>query len=333
AQPDLYPELAATSTVLTIHNLGYQGQFSSSNWHLLNLDWSLFAPHHLEFYGKINFLKGGIVFADAITTVSPTYAEEIQAADQGFGLDGVFRERATNLTGILNGVDYDVWNPETDPFIAKRYSLKDLSGKRMCKTDLQQSFCLSQNPDTPIIGMVSRLTAQKGVDLLETAMDDLLMHNCQLVLLGAGDKPYQDFFSQIPDRYPGRVGVQIGFSESSAHKIIAGSDLLLMPSHYEPGGLTQLYGLKYGTIPIVRATGGLKDTIEEFQPAIGRGHGFVFGPYEVWYFLDAVDRALILFHQKDEWTMLMGNAMAADCSWARSARAYLDLYRRLATQV
>jgi starch synthase len=331
-QPNLYPELAATKTVLTIHNLGYQGLFWSLDWHLLNLDWSFFTPRYLEFYGKINFLKGGIVFADAITTVSPTYAKEIQTPEQGFGLDGIFREGAAKLVGILNGVDYDVWNPETDPAIAKNYSLNDPSGKRMCKIELQQNFCLSQNPDIPVLGMVSRLTAQKGVDLLETAIDDLLSRNCQLVLLGAGDKVYQDFFSQIPDRYPDRVGVQIGFSESSAHKIIAGSDLLLMPSRYEPGGLTQLYGLKYGTIPIVRATGGLKDTVEEFQPQTGRGHGFVFEPYEVWHFLEAIDRALIFLHQKDKWTMVMGNAMAADFSWARSARAYLDLYCRLASQ-
>jgi starch synthase len=330
AQPDLYPELAATKTVLTIHNLGYQGHFTSSDWPLLNLDPALFTPRYLEYYGKINFLKGGIVFADAITTVSPTYAQEILTLEQGFGLDGVFRERAANLVGIPNGVDYDVWNPETDSYIAKNYSLNNPSGKRMCKTDLQQTFCLSQNPDIPVIGMVSRLTAQKGVDLLEIAVDDLLSQNCQFVLLGAGDKAYQDLFSQIPDRYPGRVGVQIGFSESSAHKIIAGSDLLLMPSRYEPGGLTQLYALKYGTIPIVRATGGLKDTIEEFQPKTGRGNGFVFEPYEVWPFLEAIERALIFFHQKDEWTMLMGNAMTADFSWARSAHAYLDLYHRLA---
>jgi starch synthase len=332
AKPNLYPELAATKTVLTIHNLGYQGQFRSLDWPLLNLDRGLFTSHYLEFYGKINFLKGGIVFADTITTVSPTYAEEILTPEQGFGLDGVFRERAASLVGILNGVDYDVWNPETDPSVAKNYSLNNPSGKRMCKIDLQQNFCLSQNPDIPVIGMVSRLTAQKGLDLLEKALDDLLSRNCQFVLLGAGDKSYQDFFSQIPDRYPGRVGVQIGFSESSAHKIIAGSDLLLMPSRYEPGGLTQLYGLKYGTVPIVRATGGLKDTVEEFQPETGRGHGFVFGPYLVWHFLEAIDRALISFHQKDEWTMLMGNAMAADFSWARSARAYLELYRRLASE-
>jgi starch synthase len=332
AQPALYPELTAVKTVLTIHNLGYQGIFWGLDWPLLNLDRSLFTPRYLEFYGKINFLKGGIVFADAVTTVSPTYAEEILTPEQGFGLDGVFRERAANLVGILNGVDYNVWNPETDPAIAKNYSLNNPAGKRMCKADLQQNFCLSQNPDIPVIGMVSRLTAQKGLDLLEKALDDLLSHNCQFILLGAGDKSYQDFFSQIPDRYPGRVGVQIGFSESSAHKIIAGSDLLLMPSRYEPGGLTQLYGLKYGTIPIVRATGGLKDTVEEFQPETGRGHGFVFGPYMVWNFLEAIDRALVSFHQKDDWTRLMGNAMAADFSWARSARTYLELYRRLVSQ-
>jgi len=330
AQPHLYPELSSVKTVFTVHNLGYQGLFRYLDWHLLNLDPSFFSPRYLEFYGKINFLKGGIVFTDAITTVSSTYAEEIKTAEQGFGLEGVFQERAASLIGILNGVDYDIWNPKTDPFIAKTYSPRNLRGKRACKTDLQRSFHLPNNPDIPLIGMVSRLTVQKGLDLLEEALDELLSRDLQFVLLGTGEKQYQEFFSKVPQRYPGKAGVNIAFDESLAHRIIAGSDLFLVPSRYEPGGLTQVYSLKYGTIPVVRATGGLKDTIEEFDPETGKGNGLVFGPYDAQKFLETVDRALALYHQKDKWATLMNNAMAADFSWDCSARAYLDLYKKLA---
>lgn len=329
AQPHLYPELSSVKTIFTIHNLGYQGIFWHPEWHLLNLEQSFFTPRYLEFYGKINFLKGGLVFADVLTTVSPTYAEEIKNAEQGFGLEGVFQERAASLVGILSGADYDIWNPETDPFISKKYGPKNLSGKRTCKADLQRTFCLPENPDVPLIGMVSRLTAQKGLDLLEKAMDELLSRDIQFVLLGTGDKQYQDFLSKAPERYPGKVGVQIVFEESLAHKIIAGADLFLMPSRYEPGGLTQMYSLRYGTIPIVRATGGLKDTIEEFDPKTKKGNGIIFGPYKVRDFLEAVERALALFKRREEWTTLMKNAIAVDFSWERSARAYLDLYQRL----
>jgi len=330
AQPHLYPELASVKAVFTVHNLGFQGLFNYPHWHLLNLEGHFFAPRYLEYYGKINFLKGGLIFADKVTTVSPTYAEEIKTAEQGFGLDGVFRERAKDLVGILNGVDYEIWNPETDLLISHRYGPDNLSGKRFCKADLQEVFYLPSDPDIPVVGMVSRLTTQKGFDLLEKAMDDLLSRDIQFVLLGTGDKRYEQIFSEIAELYPGKAGVRIVFDEALSHKVIAGCDLLLMPSRYEPSGLTQIYSLRYGTIPIVRATGGLRDTISEFDSKTGQGNGFVFSPYEVPAFLQALDRALKLLHQKEEWSTIMKNAMAADFPWARSARLYADLYHKLA---
>ncbi len=328
-QPHLYPELSSVKTVFTVHNLGYQGLFDCLDWHILNLEKHLFTPRYLEFWGKINFLKGGLVFADRITTVSPAYAEEVKTAEQGFGLDGIFRERAKDLVGIINGADYEIWNPETDPFICHTYSFHKLSGKKSCKSELQRIFSLHNDPDIPLIGMVSRLASQKGFDLLEQAMDELISRGAQLVLLGAGDRHYEQVFSQMAERYPGKAGGKIDFDESLSHKVIAGSDMLLMPSRYEPSGLTQLYSLRYGTIPIVRATGGLKDTIKEFDPETGEGNGFVFVPYEVPELVQALDRALKLLGQEKDWSKLVGNAMAADFSWARSARLYADLYHKL----
>ena len=333
AQAQLYPELALTNTILTVHNLGYQGLFHQMDWHLLNLDWNLFTPRHLEFYGKINFLKGGLVLADAITTVSPTYAEEIKTPEQGFGLEGVFQERATSLVGILNGADYSVWNPEADPFVAQNYSAQDLAGKRTCKTDLQRAFGLPLDAEVPLVGMVSRLTVQKGLDLLQEALDGLLSRKLQLVLIGTGEGRYEQFFREVPPAYPGMVGVKIVFDEALAHRVIAGADMFLLPSRYEPSGLTQLYSLRYGTVPIVRATGGLKDTIEEFDPDRGTGNGLIFGPYQARDLLAAVDRAIALFRQREKWTTLMRNAMAADFSWECTARAYLDLYRNLGVKI
>ncbi|MBI4187449.1 MAG: glycogen synthase GlgA [Chloroflexi bacterium] len=332
-QPQLYPELASTRTVLTIHNLGYQGLFSPEHWPTLSLERRFFTPDYLEFFGKINFLKGGLVFADAITTVSPAYAEEIKTAEQGFGLEGVLRRRAADLAGILNGVDYSVWDPETDPFIAQNYGPRNLAGKRACKTALQQAFGLPLDADVPLAGMVSRLTAQKGLDLLREALDGLLSRGLQFVLVGVGETSYQQFFNRLPLDYPGQVGVKLAFDEPLAHRAIASADIFFLPSRYEPGGLVQLYSLKYGTVPVVRATGGLKDTVEEFDPDRGTGNGFVFRRYQAEDFLAAVDRAIGLFHQRDKWAVLMGNAMAADFSWGRSARAYLDLYRKLGLEV
>jgi starch synthase len=330
AQPERYAELNRLRTVFTIHNLGYQGLFSYSDWHLLNLDHRYFSPSYLEFYGKINFLKAGLVFADAITTVSPTYAEEIKTAEQGFGLEGVLRERSANLVGILNGADYSLWNPGTDPFVAKNYSIENLSQKKICKADVQRTLGLPESPDIPFLAMVSRLTSQKGFDLLEKMFDELLRRELQFAVLGTGEKRYESFFKQAANRYPGKVAVKIGFDEALAHRIEAGADLFLMPSLYEPCGLNQIYSLKYGTIPIVRATGGLRDTVRDYTRA-SNGTGFVFGPYEPSALLQAVDRALELFSKKEEWRSLIKRAMREDFSWNQSAKAYLDLYQKLSS--
>jgi starch synthase len=262
--------------------------------------------------------------------VSPTHAEEIKTTEQGFGLDGIFRERADRLEGILNGVDYDVWNPETDPFISRTYGPDSLPGKRACKADLQQIFCLPDSPDVPLVGMVSRLAGQKGFDLLQKAMDDLLCRRLQFVILGSGERRHQDFLISAAMTYPEKVGVRIAFDDSLAHRIVAGSDILLVPSHYEPCGLAQIYALRYGTVPLVRATGGLRDTVHQFDPKTGVGNGFIFGAYRTASLLKSADQALALFDRKQEWKTLMRNAMAADFSWDRSTPAYLGLYRKLA---
>lgn len=328
-QPFLYPAMEKTKTVFTIHNLGYQGLFWALDWHLLNLDKRLFTPSYLEFYGKINFLKGGIVFADVITTVSPAYAEEIKTKEHGCGLEGVFIERSADLAGILNGIDYNVWNPETDPYIIANYSVKDLSGKKECKRDLQRTFNLPERDEVPLIGMVARLTLQKGIDLFEEAVDILMQRNIQFVILGTGESKYHDFLRKLSRQYPEKVGVELSFNEAIAHKIEAGADMFLMPSKYEPGGLNQLYSFRYGTIPVVRATGGLKDTVRKFNEETGEGNGFLFDAYEAQALIKAVDCAISVFNHKDKWNRLIKNAMKEDFSWERSAKSYVNLYRRL----
>jgi starch synthase len=293
------------------------------------LDATLFTPRHFEFYGQINLLKAGMVFADAITTVSPTYSQEIQTPEHGFGLDGVLRARKSRLMGILNGVEYPTWSPQHDRFIARTYSPDDLSGKTVCKADLQGSLDLPQNPRVPLIGLVSRLVSQKGLDLIEAAAGELLARPLQLAVLGSGERRFEDFLSSVGRRYPDKAAVRIAFNEALAHKIEAGADMLLMPSRYEPCGLNQLYSMKYGTIPVVRATGGLKDTVQEFDPATGEGTGFVFGPYRGAALMDAVDRALATFDRNEQWSRLMRNAMEADYAWTRSGDEYDALYRDL----
>jgi 1,4-alpha-glucan branching enzyme len=328
-QPERYPGLASVRTIFTIHNLGYQGLFSPTEWSVLGLDSGLFNPQCLEFYGKINFLKGGLVFADALTTVSPTYAREVQTSEHGFGLEGILKNRSADLSGILNGADYAVWNPADDSHIERNYTLENLYGKSACKADLQAVFGLDPDPDVPLIGVVSRLVYQKGFDIVQAALDSLLQRNVQFVLLGTGEKPYEDFFAGAAKRYPGKTGVRIGYGEALAHKIVAGADMFLMPSRYEPSGLTQLYSLKYGTIPIVRATGGLKDSVEDFNPETGEGTGFQFEALQASALLEAVDRALRAFRNKEQWAALMRNGMTADFSWDRPAHEYLALYQRL----
>jgi len=329
ADADRYPELRSTRTVFTVHNAAYQGIFWHLDWHLLNLDPRFFAPGYLEFHGSVNFLKSGLVFADAVTTVSPSYAEEVKTPEQGRGLDGVFRERADSLTGILNGIDHEAWNPQSDPFIASTYDPASLAGKRLCKADLQRAFSLPEDPEVLLVGMVSRLASQKGFDILQEALGQLLDRRLQFVLLGSGDRRYQDSLSAAARERPDRIGVRIAFDDALAHRVVAGSDVLLVPSQYEPCGLAQMYALRYGTIPVVRATGGLRDTVQQFDPASGTGNGFVFGPYRAGALVEAIDRTLSAFQRKTEWTALMKNAMAADFSWDGSAPAYLRIYKQL----
>jgi starch synthase len=328
-QLERYPELCGVKALLTVHNLGFQGIFASSQWPLLNLDSRLFTPQFLEFYSRINFLKGGLIFADRITTVSPSYAKEILASEQGFGLQGVLQQRRADVVGILNGVDYNQWNPQTDPFIVEHYSANDLAPKQSCKKFLQHLFGLPEAPRVPMLGMVTRLTAQKGVDLLEQILESLMERDLQLVLLGSGEPRYEELFAGAAARYSNRLAVRVGHDEALAHQIEAGADIFLMPSHYEPCGLNQMFSLKYGTVPVVRAIGGLKDTVEDYDAGRGTGTGFVFVPYEGAELLEAVDRALQLYRAEEDWTALQRRAMSQDFSWARSARMYEALYREL----
>jgi starch synthase len=324
-----YPGLERVRSVLTVHNLGYQGLFWHFDWHLLNLDWRYFSADWLEFYGKINYLKGGIVCADAVTTVSPTYAEEIQTAEFGYGLDGVLTGRRHALSGILNGVDYEEWSPEHDVHIAAHYSADDLTGKAKCKADLQATVGLPVDPQVPLVGIVSRLAAQKGFDLITAIAPQLLRKRLQIVVLGSGDALYQNRLLALARQFKKRLAVRIAFDNTLAHKIEAGSDMFLMPSHYEPCGLNQMYSLRYGTIPVVRATGGLQDCVVEFDARGGQGTGFKFVEYSGDALMACIERALRAYRTPTSWATLMRNAMHADFSWDRSAAAYADLYQRL----
>jgi starch synthase len=317
------PTYLGMKTLLTIHNLGYQGLFPREALGDIGLGFELFTPAALEYYGKINLLKGGILFSDALNTVSRKYAEEIQTPDLGFGLDGVLRTRREALTGILNGVDYTEWDPATDPHIAANYSPADLSGKRACKADLLREFGLpEQNIEWPLIGIVSRLATQKGFDLIEQAAPELLARDVSLVVLGTGEPRYEGFFRDLAGAHPEKVGVRIGYDDALAHKIEAGADMFLMASLYEPCGLNQIYSLKYGTVPIVRATGGLDDTIDEST-------GFKFYEYTGAALLGALRNALAAWRNREHWTQMMLAGMRKDFSWNASAGEYASVYRRL----
>ena len=328
-QPLRYPEIASAKTVLTVHNIAFQGNFWRADWHYLNLDDYLFSPAYLEFYQNFSLLKGGLIFADKITTVSPTHAAEIMTNEQGFGLEGVLHHRAKDLIGILNGIDYNQWNPATDPVIAKQYSVNDLDGKRLCKGSLQRAMGLPIKPDVALFGIISRLTSQKGIDLIEQIFSVLIERDVQFVLLGTGESRYESFFTDAATQLPRKVGVRIGFDESLAHQIEAGADIFLMPSLFEPCGLNQMFSLKYGTIPVVRAVGGLKDTVEDFNAERSAGTGFVFEAYEARELWKTIDRALEVFSDKKSWNALQRRAMSMDFSWDRSASAYSRLYQEL----
>jgi starch synthase len=288
----------------------------------------LFTPQALEYYGKMNLLKGGIVFADAVTTVSRKYMEEVQTPEYGAGLDGVLRDRKADLYGILNGVDYEEWSPAKDRFIRERFDPSDLRGKRACKADLQQEFYLKVDPDIPLLGMISRLTDQKGFDILAPIMEPLLNLGVQFILLGTGEEEYHLLFQKIGQKYPQKAGIRIAFDNTLAHKIEAGADMFLMPSLYEPCGLNQVYSLKYGTVPIVRATGGLDDTIRDFNPLTEEGTGFKFEEYNSSCLLEAIKRTLQVYKNRPVWEKLMARGMAENFSWEQAARDYVRVYEK-----
>lgn len=317
------PRLAGVKHVYTIHNLGYQGRFGSAVVGELGLDGGEFHPGSLEYFGDLNLMKGAIVFADWVTTVSPTYAREIQTWEDGFGLDGLLRARSGQLTGILNGVDYAEWNPATDKHLPAHYTADNLEGKAACKRALLEAFGFgADRHDRPLIGVVSRFAEQKGFDLLQPIGDELMKEDVTLVALGSGEPHYEWIFHDLASRHHGNARVWHGYNNSLAHLIEAGADMFLMPSRYEPCGLNQIYSLKYGTPPVVRATGGLDDTIEEST-------GFKFGEYSPGALLGSLRYALHCWRDRDSWQERMRLGMSRDFSWDRSAEEYAALYRRL----
>src|SRR6267143_1017753 len=313
--------------VFSIHNMGYHGQFAKEVLDRVGIPQTLFHPGGLEFFGSVNLLKGGLVYSDYLTTVSRKYAEEIQTKEFGHGLDGVARMRHERLVGILNGVDYSAWNPEKDKLIAVSYSAKDLSGKQVCKQNLLEVFGMSpEHLGRPLIGIVSRFADQKGFDLIAEKAHELMREDLVLVVLGTGDRKYEEFFLALAAAYPGRVGVKIAYDNALAHKVEAGADMFLMPSRYEPSGLNQMYSLKYGTVPIVRATGGLDDSIEPFDLEHGTGTGVKFKEYTGEALLFAVWQALHHYMDVRIWKRIQLNGMAKDFSWKGPAAEYAKLY-------
>ena len=323
------PAFRDVASVFTIHNMGYQGLFPPDTLPLLMLPWDLFTISTMEFFGQVNFLKGALVFSDFVTTVSRKYSQEIQTTEYGFGLEGVLRNRAATVTGILNGVDYDEWSPQTDKFTVAQYAPQDLSGKLQCKHDLLHAFGVT-NTDSkvPVIGIVSRFAAQKGFDLIAQIMDRLAREEMIVVALGTGDKLFEDMFLRLNKQFPNKIAVKVAYDNAIAHKIEAGADMFLIPSRYEPCGLNQIYSLRYGTVPIVRATGGLDDTIEPWDARTGKGTGFKFSDYTGEALLAIVKQALLAYRDPSSWQMLMRNGMTRDFSWGASAREYGKIYER-----
>jgi starch synthase len=330
---DSDPALERAAVVQTIHNAAYQGAFPPVTTERLLFPWDLFTMDKVEQFDRFNFLKGGLVYSEMLTTVSRKYAEEIQTPEFGERLDGVLRLRAADLHGILNGVDYARWNPATDPNLAANYSPEDLAGKQQCRADLLREFGLEKvGKSTPVIGVVSRLATQKGFDLVEQIADRLSDLDVAVVALGTGDPVHEKFFRDWAFLNQANVAVRIGYDNPLAHKIEAGADIFLMPSLYEPCGLNQIYSLKYGTVPVVRATGGLDDTIEEWNPEQGSGTGFKFEGYSAEGLLAAIQRSLAAFEDKEGWERLMLNGMARNHSWEQPAREYAAVYEEAASK-
>ncbi|MFA6541903.1 MAG: glycogen synthase GlgA [Bacteroidota bacterium] len=315
-------------TIFTVHNLGYQGSFPAASFEKTGLPDSEFSPEGVEFYGNLNFMKAGLVHADLITTVSEKYAVEITTTDDfGAGMEGILKKRKKDLSGIINGIDYNIWNPEIDPHIDQRYDIKSLEGKEQNKMALCKKFGLEYKEGVPIIGCITRLVDQKGIDLIKEIGDEMMKMDIQFVMIGIGEKRYHDYFEALKKKFPKKAGIIFGMNEEIAHMIEAGSDMYLMPSRYEPCGLNQLYSLKYGTIPIVRATGGLDDTIQDVKGS--NGTGFKFKKYDSKELLKTIHRAVKTYKDQKTWQKIMRNGMAKDFSWESSAKKYINLYRSL----
>jgi len=323
------PEFRNVKIVFTIHNMAYQGLFGREVMQDLDIPESLFTPKEIEFYGRVNFMKAGIIYSDAISTVSEGYAREILTPEFGCGLDGLLRTKRKDIYGIVNGVDYSVWNPAADKFIVSKYSEKDLSGKGECKKDVLKEFGLKYSPDRPLIGMITRLAEQKGIDLVADTMEEMLKLEVLFVLLGFGDEKYNNLFKELAGKHKDQIGIKIDFDNALAHKIEAGCDMFLMPSRYEPCGLNQLYSLKYATVPVVRAVGGLDDTVEDFDPSTKKGNGFKFKEASCSALLAAVKNAVNIFKDKKSWDRVIQNGLSCDYSWDSSAEKYLRLYEKL----
>ncbi|HZX48389.1 MAG TPA: glycogen synthase GlgA [Nitrospirota bacterium] len=319
--------------IFTIHNIGYQGLFKREQLPITGLDWKLFNIKNLEYFGKINLLKGGIIFSDIVTTVSPSYSREIQTEVYGYGLEGVLKERSKDLYGIINGVDYDEWDPSKDDHIKVKYSIKSIAHKKECKKELQKK-CGLPVTDKPLIGMVSRLDDHKGYDILAEIMDELMLLDIQMVMLGTGKAKYQDIFKKFKKKYPDKLSLNLFFDNTLAHKIEAGSDLFLIPSKYEPCGLSQLYSFKYGTVPVAHKTGGLADTITDFIPSTiddKKATGFLFSHYSPDALLKAVMLSLYVYEDKVTWKKVVISGMKSDFSWKQPAKEYVRLYEKLTT--
>lgn len=319
--------IAGVKTVYTIHNLRYQGLFDRAILPVIALPPQAFAVDGIEFHGAVSFMKAGLYYSDLITTVSRTYAREIQTAEYGYGIEGLLQQRADSLYGIVNGIDYDIWNPRDDGLIDRNYDASSLDDKHYNKTLLQREMGLPVDPTAPLLGFVGRLTEQKGIDLIVHNLQHMLALGAQVVLLGTGEPNYEYLLRSAAQRDP-RIAVRITYNERLAHRLIAGSDMFLMPSRFEPCGLTQMYALRYGTLPIVRRTGGLADTVVDASDP-NDGDGFVFDGATADHLLEAVERAAITYRRRDRWRAMQVNAMRKDFSWERSAREYIGLYERL----
>ncbi len=326
------PAFKKTGTLFTIHNLAYQGVFGDSQFPHLGLPPDLFTHERLEFYGQVNFMKAALLYADRISTVSPRYAEEIQTLEYGCGLEGVLKSRNGHLSGILNGLDTTEWSPETDPFIATHYSKDSLELKAKVKEEFIRAHKLDWDVEAPLIGVVSRLDNMKGLNLLEEIMDYLMHLDLNFVLLGTGEPRYMDSFKRIGETYPDKASIHLTFSNEMAHKIEAASDILLMPSRFEPCGTNQLISLRYGTAPVVRSTGGLAYTVKEFDARTLSGNGFTFHEFSSMGLFNAIKRALDIYKDKKQWRALQLNGMNADHSWGASAKQYEGLYRKIKEQ-